>query len=154
MNLIPKLKRVTRRREGTGSRTCDEAAYLALEEARLVCERQDSADQGQSDRLRLLHRQLGMAGFHVSCELPPIRRRKLLELARARSEKRSATAVDVAPSIATLTRDARSAIEGAMRALGPRDELHLAHLYVLCAVELLAAWSRPFEAVKPGAQAA
>lgn len=143
MRLVRKLKAATRRPGDPvgGAPRCDESAYLALEEARLVCERQRASDQQLRDRLRLLHRHLGMAGFCASSELPAARRRDLLALARERSEKRSTAAAELASSVAALTRDARFDIEGAMNALGPRDDLHLAHLYVLGAEELLAAWA-------------
>ena len=95
-----------------------------------------------------------MAGFYASSELPATRRHELLELARDRSEKRSAATVVVASSVAALTRDARSNIEGAMKALGPRDDLHLAHLYVLEAAELLAASVPRADAVSERSRAA
>jgi hypothetical protein len=156
MRLVRKLKAATRRPGGAvgGAPRCDESAYLALEEARLVCGRQRVSDQQLRDRLRVLHRHLGMAGFYASCELRATRRRELLELARERSEKRSTAALDLACSVAALTRDARSDIEGAMKALGPRDDLHLAHLYVLGAEELLAAWAPCVEAVRERPRAA
>ncbi len=137
-----------------GAPRCDESAYLALEEARLVCERQRVSDQQLQGRLRLLHRHLGMAGFYASSELRATRRRDLLALARERSEKRSTAAAELASSVAALTRDARFDIEGAMKALGPRDDLHLAHLYVLGAEELLAAWAPCIEAVPERSRAA
>ena len=133
---------------------CDESAYLALEAARLVCERQQAADQQHRDRLRLLQRHLGMAGFYASSELRATRRRELLALARERSEERSTAAGDLAFSVAAFTRDARSDIECAMKALGPRDDLHLAHLYVLGAEELFAAWAPCVEAVSGSSPAA
>jgi hypothetical protein len=154
MKLVPKLKGVTRRRERADPPRGDETAYLALEAARLTCERQHASEQDHRDRLCLLHRQLGLAGFYVSSELLETRRRERLELARVRSEKRAGATVDAVSSIPTLMRDAQSAMEGAMEALGPREHLHLAHLYVLGAVEVLAAWSRPVQAVKPGSRAA
>jgi hypothetical protein len=95
-----------------------------------------------------------MAGFYASSELRATRRRDLLALARERSEKRSTAAAELACSVAALTRDARSDIEGAMKALGPRDDLHLAHLYVLGAEELLAAWAPCVEAVRERPRAA
>jgi hypothetical protein len=156
MKLFRKLRAATRPLADPAGRAprCDESAYLALEEARLVCERHHVSDQQHRGRLRLLHRHLGMAGFYASSELRATRRRELLELARERSEKRSTAAVDLASSLAALTRDGRSDIEGAMKALGPRDDLHLAHLYVLGAEELLAAWAPCVEAVRERSRAA
>jgi hypothetical protein len=156
MKLVRKLKAATRRPVDPVGRTprCDESAYLALEAARPVCERHQAGDQQHQDRLRLLHRHLGMAGFYASSELRAARRRELLELARERSEERSTAAVDLAFSIAAWTRDARSDIEEAMKALGPRDDLHLTHLYVLGAVELLAAWAPRVEAIGERSRAA
>lgn len=156
MRLVRKLKAATRRPRDPvgGAPRCDEAAYLALEEARLVCERQQAGDQQHRDRLRLLHRHLGVAGFYASSELRATRRLELLELARERSEERSTAAVDLAFSVAALTRDARSDIECAMKALGPRDDLHLAHLYVLGGEELLAAWAPCVEAFSGSSRAA
>lgn len=139
-------KRLARRQPVPRPSRCDEFAYAAVEEARLVCEQIRTCDRQHSRGLRVLHRQLGMAGFHASSELGQARRHELLEFARCRCDTRLATKPDVAGSLRAVARDARFEIEGALNALGPREHLRLAHAYVLGAEELLAGLG-PFEPI-------
>lgn len=73
----------------TGRRPDDERAYLLLEEVRLRCEALRDGASGDEERRTLvsLYAELGLAGFLVSSDIPPRRRRTLLELARAQSAR-------------------------------------------------------------------
>ena len=59
-------------------------AYELLEEARLRCEQADFEREGIVERapLRILHREVGLAGFLASSNLPSRRRREALARAR------------------------------------------------------------------------
>ena len=135
-------KRPTRHEAASRPSRSGDFAYAAVEEARLVCEAIRTCDREHARGLRVLQRQLGMAGFHASSELVEIRRHELLEHARSRCDKRLAVKADVTGSLRVVARDARFEIEGALNAVGPREHLHLAHAYLLGAEELLAAWVR------------
>lgn len=114
-----------------------ELAYAVLEEARLVCERLSGGDVTHAGGLRVLHRQLGMAGFYVSCEMAELRRRRLLQHAKARCDERFGAEADLCASLQALAQEGRVAIEHALQLVGPCDHLHLAHVYLLDAAESL-----------------
>src|ERR1700759_3795673 len=64
----------------------DENAYRLIEEARLRCQRRLQKCIGEAERARWtsVHRELGMAGYLASGEIPPNKRVELLARARER----------------------------------------------------------------------
>lgn len=114
----------------TGHRPDDERAYLLLEEARLRCEalRDGASSDGERRRLASLHRELGLAGFLVSSDIPPRRRRALLELARAQSAGPAWEPSDPAHTLVALTLRAQAAIE--QGAMSPAQIAHMERAWV------------------------
>jgi hypothetical protein len=101
----------------TGHRPDDERAYLLLEEARLRCEalRDGTSNDEERRRLASLYGELGLAAFLVSSDIPPRRRRALLELARTQSARPASEPSDPAHALVALTLRAQAAMEhGAM----------------------------------------
>lgn len=119
----------------------EELAYMLLEEARLRCWAliEDSVDSYfyvDPDGLSLngLYRDLGTAGYYASARLDPGRRRQLLEQARARSERDARGSMR---ALADVTAAAVRSVERALTVTGPLDHMHLAHIHVVTACEVL-----------------
>jgi hypothetical protein len=117
----------------------DEAAYVQLEDARLRCERLrlHADSRGRRDLLHTVHRDLGMAGFFVSSNLEGARRRAALAVARERSAATLGRGDDDVDALQAVSRRALNAVEHAFSAPGLCDHVHLAHLYLLAALESL-----------------
>jgi hypothetical protein len=114
----------SRRRQRPGTRGAevhrpeDERAYLLLEEARTRCEalrmRADTTEERR--RLGSLHRELGMAGFLASSDIPPQRRCALHRLARARSAQPAfVLSGEPAEALVALTLRAQAAIDRGLK---------------------------------------
>jgi hypothetical protein len=137
-----------RRRRDTGNTAWasgrDEEAYRLLEEARLRCARLWGRNRSgtQAGWLEILHRELGLAGFSASADLPPERRLNALREAHVRSRTGPSRIYDPRAMLVGLTEQARLAVEGAFGAAEQNDQMHLAHLHVLAAEDLLRAMPR------------
>jgi hypothetical protein len=114
---------------------CEKDAYILLEETRLRCERmlQTAGDQ---QPLRALHRELGLAGFLASSNLPSDKRREALARARDRVCAGAAEAGDIGALPALVDR-ARLALESGLIAPEFTEHVHLAHVHALRARDLL-----------------
>jgi hypothetical protein len=129
---------VSGREAGNGSgRTGD--AYVLLEEARLRCEAltAQAATERDWSLLRRIHREIGMAGWLVSDKLDSDRRLSLLATAQRRSrvEVWEVNATQALAAAALLAED--SVADGLAEEDPPSDSMHLAHLYLLHAHDLL-----------------
>jgi hypothetical protein len=115
-------------------------AYLLLEEARLRLERiltRSDATAVRQRRLKL-HRELGLAGFVASASIP--RGRRLAAAARAHEWCFRDTAVEQngEPMLLTLVGQALRAVEDGLAVPTLSDQMHLTHVHLLNAQELLA----------------
>ncbi len=119
----------------------EEASYVLLEEARLLCEGL-CCQCGQVEArgiLNTLHREFGLAGFFASSNLSAQRRQRLLDDARCRARDHGSSARRIITALRGLTRESLRAIEAAPGAEGFTDNMHLAHVHLLGAQELLRA---------------
>jgi hypothetical protein len=121
--------------------TCDASAYALLEEARLRCEQLFARAGTESERavLSLIHKELGMAGWLASSEIDPDRRLALLTTAHLRSRRRLLHASTPAQALAGTAISAEDAVAEGLADAGQSDHMHLAHVHLLRAQELLAA---------------
>jgi hypothetical protein len=111
-------------------------AYLLLEEARLRCERFENGPL-QSE-LRLIHREIGMAGLFASSEIPSSLRHALLDAARLYDE--SPIPGDPVAVLEVALGRACTAVERCLTARAPADHMHLAHVHALGAIDVLNGW--------------
>lgn len=114
-------------------------AYVRLEEARLRCEHlaAQAATEHQRGSLRGIHRELGMAGWLASSGLDSDQRLWLLGTARRRSQRPVLGTTNAIHALAATTIRAEDAVARNLSTGDPSDELHLAHLHLLHAEELL-----------------
>jgi hypothetical protein len=121
------------------AREGDERAYVLLEEARLRCERLGLEARTDAERIsmELIHKELGMAGWLASSEIDSGRRLELLATAHDRS-----TETMLQPpknhALAGVASSAEDAVAEGLAGSGQSDHMHLAHLHLLRALELLA----------------
>jgi hypothetical protein len=115
------------------------SAYMLLEEARLRCERltAQAGTEAEYASLRRIHRELGMAGWLASTGIDASRRLALLSSARRRSTQPMPYASNSTHALAGTTISAEDAIGRSLTATQDSDHMHLAHLHVLHAEELL-----------------
>jgi hypothetical protein len=120
----------------------DEACYACLEEARIRCEGicQDLANPRQGEWLRAIHRELGFAGYAASEHIPPFRRDRILTVSRSRATNRPARPL---AALEAAVERARTVVEATLERGGSGDHLHLAHVHVAAALDLLC-WPPPF----------
>jgi hypothetical protein len=120
--------------------TGDEHAYLLVEQARLRCEDFHDSVGTDTERLALeqIHRELGMAGWLISSPLDRLRRLPLLAEAHLQ-----ATIPRLHPrqahTLAAVVIEGEDAVLAALLHDTGGDHMHLAHLHLLYAMELLAA---------------
>jgi hypothetical protein len=120
--------------------TGDEHAYVLVEQARLRCEHFHDSVGTDTERLALeqIHRELGMAGWLISSPLDSLRRLPLL------AEAHLQAAIPTlhprpAHTLAAAVIEGEDAVVAALMYDTGSDHMHLAHLHLLCAMELLAA---------------
>ena len=89
----------------------DESGYLLIEEARARCVALSGQAEGadERDRWRRVHRELGMAGYLISAELPASKRRSLSAEARQRSTDFCRRSADAEYAVLRLITAASSA---------------------------------------------
>ena len=133
--------RELRRRAVSDSRVSavndEELSYALLEEARLLCEQLKIEDRAECDRLALhqVHPELGMAGWLASSHMDHERRLALLESAH----QQSTTAMMLHPTESTDALVGAAVLaEDVLADLDQSEHMHLAHLHLLSAMELLA----------------
>jgi hypothetical protein len=120
--------------------TGDEHAYMLVEQARLRCEDFHDSVGTDTERLALeqIHRELGMAGWLISSPLDRFRRLPLLAAAHLQ-----ATIPTLHPrqahTLAAVVIEGEDAVLAALMHDTGSDHMHLAHLHLLYAMELLAA---------------
>jgi hypothetical protein len=120
--------------------TGDEHAYMLVEQARLRCEDFHDSVGTRTERLVLeqIHRELGMAGWLISSPLDRLRRLPLLAEAHLQ-----ATIPRLHPrqahTLAAVVIEGEDAVLAALLHDTGGDHMHLAHLHLLYAMELLAA---------------
>jgi hypothetical protein len=120
--------------------TGDEHAYMLVEQARLRCEHFHDSVATDTERLALeqIHRELGMAGWLISSPLDSVRRLGLLAAAHLQ-----ATIPTLHPrqahTLAAIVIEGEDAVVAALMHDTGSDHMHLAHLHLLYAMELLAA---------------
>jgi hypothetical protein len=115
-------------------------AYELLEEARLRCEQLDSEGAGIGERapLRVLHREVGLAGFLASSNIPSRRRQKALASAHISAGSDQLEAQDAESALVALMERACDAVEQGLIAPGLSDHMGLAHAHVVRAQQLMA----------------
>jgi hypothetical protein len=115
----------------------DGLAYALLEEARLRCARL-AADSAQPRwiALRELHRQIGMAGWYASMQVDRGRRLALLATAHQRSDRAIGDLQDT-DALAEVMIYSEDAIAGQLTRDAHSDHMHLAHLHLLHAMQLI-----------------
>jgi hypothetical protein len=111
------------------------SAYVLLEEARLRCERVLEV-VGDAPLLGQLHRELGLAGFFASSCVPPDKRRESRDRAHDRCGSEAALGDDER-ALGRLVERAQKVVESGLTAPVPTDYMHLAHIHVLQARDLL-----------------
>jgi hypothetical protein len=119
------------------------AAYAVLEEARLRCERLLAAghESWGPETLLTLHRETGLAAFFSSEDLPSAERRRALAGAQVGVD---ASCADVdEQALVALLEGARWAVEDCLIAPGLSDHMHLAHVHVLHAQDIVASSFNP-----------
>jgi hypothetical protein len=119
----------------------DERAYVLVEQARLRCERFQHGVSTDAERLVLerIHRELGMAGWLVSSRLDPVRRLSHLAAAHRHAMTPTLHTTD-AHALAAVVIEGEDAVVAALTRDPGSDHMHVAHLHLLCAMELLAAF--------------
>jgi Tfp pilus assembly protein PilW len=118
----------------------DEQAYVLVEQARLRCEQfhRNAGTDAERFALEQIHRELGMAGWMVSSTLDSMRRRSLLAAAHRQAKSPALHRLDV-HALAAIVIEGEDAVVAALTRDAGSDHMHLAHLHLLCAMELLAA---------------
>jgi hypothetical protein len=118
----------------------DQHAYVLVEQARLRCERfqQSVATDAERFALEQIHRELGMAGWLISSTLDPVRRLSLLAAAHLLATTPAVHHIR-AHALAAIVIEGEDAVVAALTRDTGSDHMHLAHLHLLCAMELLAA---------------
>jgi hypothetical protein len=122
------------------STSCEELAYMLLEEARLRCKALIDEDYDASDdhvRLGELYGDLGVAGYHASARLEPSRRRQLLSHAHARCTRGVDGTEASARQLADVTAAATRSVERALTITGLLEHMHVAHIHAMSACEAL-----------------
>jgi hypothetical protein len=115
----------------------DEAAYILIEEARLRCEGfRPRIGRELSGWFVALHREIGISGYFASERILAPRRVELLGIAAIRSTESDCTSP--LDAIASLMLLALSAAERALASLDSGDHIHLTHVHLLMAAELIA----------------
>lgn len=116
----------------------DEVCYELLEEARLRCDRICRViGDAEFEWLRATHRHLGLAGFFVSSSIPSPRRRQALAAAHHRCRDNLTHLPDAFQALQASIRRACSAVERGLCVPEVADHMHLAHVHLLAAQELL-----------------
>jgi len=118
----------------------EDHAYVLVEQSRLRCEHYHHSVGTDAERLALeqIHRELGLAGWLISSTLDPVRRLSLL--ATAHLQAAIATPhTRLAHALAAIVIEGEDAVVAALTRDTGSDHMHLAHLHLLCAMELLAA---------------
>jgi len=122
--------------------SAEELAYMLLEEARLRC-KSLLADSHQTesdpDGLSMsgLYGDLGIAGYYASARLAPDRRKQLLAQAHTRCDRGTGGLTGSAQALADVTAAATRTVERALTVTGLLDHMHLAHIHVMSACEVL-----------------
>lgn len=118
--------------------TEDEGAYALVEEARLRCEQLQAEASHDLERnaLRAIHHQLGMAGWAASTELQPQRRHAVLRDAHHQSVRPMRHPV-AEHALAEVLIDAEDALAAGLGRDQQGEHLHLAHIHLLHAMDLL-----------------
>jgi hypothetical protein len=111
-------------------------AYTLLEVTRLRCEHLLGGGDIPGG-LGAIHRAVGLAGYHASTEFFPDARSECLAVAHREFEENSNA--DVGILLQTMFEEAITASDALANALAltAGDHLHLAHLYVMSAMEAL-----------------
>ena len=130
---------LTRVQKGTSA---EELAYMLLEEARLRCksllaESHETHADPDSLSLNGLYGDLGIAGYYASARLEPARRKELLAQAHARCDRGAGGMTGPAQALADVTAAATRTVERALTVTGLLDHMHLAHIHVMSACEVL-----------------
>ena len=109
---------------------------MLLEEARLRCERigGGASKARLSQPFRDLHRELGLAGFFASTDLSVSTRTKAL----VRARRRCGIEETERQELGMLIDLGRRAVEKRLTTTPVSDHMHMAHVHVLTAQELLA----------------
>ena len=117
----------------------EERAYLLLEAARLCCEGLSSRGETAiaASTLEDVHREVGLAGFFASTNLAPELRRAALARARHGSPCNDIGAPRCDRGLVAAVERARRAVEAGLIAPCLSDHMHLAHVHVLSAEDLL-----------------
>ena len=118
---------------------CDERAYVLLEKARLRCEAliaRNVADSGIG-ALSMTHQELGYAGYVASTAIEPDRRHTLLGSAHQRRGTLTSELPDAARRLVLTAAAAEDAVSDALGAPHLANNMHLAHVHLLHAQEIL-----------------
>ena len=120
--------------------TGDQQAYVLVEQARLRCEHFHGNAGADAERFALeqIHRELGMAGWMISSTLDPVQRLPLLAAAHLQATAPALHHID-AHALAAVVIEGEDAVVAALTRDAGSDHMHLAHLHLLYAMELLAA---------------
>jgi Tfp pilus assembly protein PilW len=119
----------------------DGQAYALVEEARLRCEQLQAEVSRDPKRhaLRAIHRQLGMAGWAASTELPPHRRQAVLRDAHHQSVRPMRHPVPE-HALTEVVIEAEDALAAGLGHDQQSEHLHLARAHLLHAMDLLHAY--------------
>ncbi len=117
----------------------DQRAYVALEEARLRCEklRAHASTRAQQDGLHRLHRELGLAGLLASSNIPARVRLALLSDAHERCTRPVFDADDELQDVTLLINRAEQCVGLGFDCLDLSDPMRLAHVHLLRGREVL-----------------
>lgn len=110
-------------------------AYTQIETARLRSER--LLERGDSESLRAIHRDLGLAGYYASADLSSALRIRCLEIAR--KECTDTSGYDLVPTLIGISEGTTAACEAIAKVLSQthEDHMHMALPYVMSAAESL-----------------
>jgi hypothetical protein len=138
----PRVRHSARRTSRSPLAEREQRAYVLLEEARLRYERllsMHSSDEARADcpdAHTLLHRELGMAGFCVSANIPSQRRRALVAVAHGRCGTGDERGGEQMYRIQGLVRRAWTAVEQGRGVPELSDPTQRAHAHLLAVQEL------------------
>ena len=123
----------------------DARVYMVLEEARLRCEvlQAVAAAHAQRRELRRLHRDVGLAGLHISATMPSELRRRLLAHVHARHDRLSANQAGAARGLHRVLRRASRELTRAIARGGAAEHRELAQLHLVRATELVGSAPSP-----------